>query len=337
MKPLTIAFLHNVRHVYPDPDDPRSQLEVDFDDPITIKWMIRHFKSCGYRVIPIEADDKAYLTLASKRKQIDLAFNYSEGITGRDREAQLPAMLEMLQIPYLGCRPLAAALVLDKAMTKRVLQSHGIATPEFQVIDPANPKEKCRLPFPLMVKPLNEGSSAGINNKSLVHNAKELKQQLEFVFDTFNQPAMLERFLSGREFSVPMIGNPPEILPFIESRHSLLPKHLAPIDSLEVKWFYEEQAGTNHLVCPASISKTLRAKIEKLCRGAWDALYLRDWCRMDIRYDEKENPYFLEVNVPAGLLPPEVSLTSYMPLSARQAGLDYEALLNKLVRTAAVR
>jgi len=102
-KNITIALLYNVRHTFPDPKDPKTFLETDFDDPETTRLQIKHLKKLGYKVVPIEANDKAYLKLYRYRAQIDLVFNVSEGMHGNDREAQIPAMLEMLQIPYTGC------------------------------------------------------------------------------------------------------------------------------------------------------------------------------------------------------------------------------------------
>src|SRR3989339_505726 len=114
-KYLTLAFLYNVRHEYPDPNHPRTQLEADFDDPEAVEGLIKYLRKEGYKVIPIEADEYAYEKLFKIRNKIDLAFNFSEGIYGEDREAQIPAILEMLQIPYTGSGPLAQTLALNKA------------------------------------------------------------------------------------------------------------------------------------------------------------------------------------------------------------------------------
>lgn len=334
---MTIAFLYNVRHQYPDPDDPKSQMETDFDDPETIKEIIRHLKKCGYKIISIEADEQAYLKLYRNRDKIDLVFNFSEGIYGYDREAQIPAMLEMLKLPYTGSRPLTQALGLNKAKAKEILSANNVATLPFKLIRNVNEKIDNEFPFPVIVKPVSQGSGAGITNKSVVQNEKQLKEQVDFIIDTFSQGALIEPFLDGREFSAGMIGNPPRILPIIEADHSLLPKEYLPLDSLEVKWIFEEQSGKNHLKCPAPMDKELKSKVENLCYRAWQALEVRDWCRFDIRCDRKNNPYILEINSPVGLLPPEISMTSYMPLAARAAGMDYDSLLKLIITTALKR
>lgn len=334
----TIVLLYNKRHIYPDPKDPRTQLETDFDDPQTTKWQIKHLKNLGYNVIPIEADEKAYFKLYELKDKIDLVFNVAEGIYGLDREAQMPAILEMLQIPYLGSRPLTEAIILDKAKTKEILIANNITTLPFQIFKTGKEKINKNLKFPLIVKPVAQGSSAGITNNSVVFNEKKLYENIKKIIKNFNQPALVEPFLKGREFSVAMMGNPPEILPIIEPNHKILPKNYLPFDSLEVKWYFEENGGSkNYLQCPAKLSKKLENKIKNICYKTWEVLEIRDWCRIDIKCDEFENPYVLEVNAPPGIIPPEVSLTSYFPLAARSAGIDYELLLQKLINIALKR
>lgn len=337
MKKITLAFLYNIRHQYPNPNDPRTHLEADFDDPETIKMMVKHLKACGYEVIPLEANQEAYLKLYRLREKIDLVFNYAEGIYGQGREAHLPAMLEMLQIPYTGSSVLTHALLLNKAKTKEVLKVNGLPVLPQQIFKTSQEELNPSLEFPLIVKPIAQGSSAGITNRSVVFKKKELFIQVEFVRKTFQQEALVEPFLTGREFSVAMLGNPPKILPLVEADHKSLPKKYLPLDSLEVKWYFEEKGGEDHLICPAKIKPHLRRKIEEICFEAWETLEILDWCRMDLRCNEEENPYVLEVNSPAGLIAPEVSQSSYLPLSGRVAGMSYQSLLKTIIKAAQER
>ena len=260
-----------------------------------------------------------------------------EVLKGNDRDPQLPAMLEMLQIPYTGSPPLTQAIVLDKSKTKEILIAHKIPTLQYQLLSNRNNKLNKSLKYPLMVKPVSEGSSAGITNKSVVHNEISLYKQVDYIESTFREQALVEPYLEGREFSVAMLGNPPKILPILESDHSLLPKKYLPFDSLEVKWFYELETNGKHLKCPAKIFPVLKKKIEKMCFGLWNVLGIRDWCRIDIRCDQKDNPYILEVNSPPGCTPPEHDPASYFPMIARAAGIDYENLLKMIVETALKR
>ena len=176
---MNIAFLYNVRHHYPDLKNLKSQLEADFDDPITTEWQIKHLKSLGFKILPIEANEKAYIKLFRLREKIDLVFNLAEGIYGKDRELQMPAMLEMLQIPYTGSSPLTHAFSLNKAKAKEIFLTNNIPTAVFQAVDSVNFVLKKELKFPLMVKPVAEGSSMGITNQSVVYDEISLKKQVK--------------------------------------------------------------------------------------------------------------------------------------------------------------
>lgn len=334
---ITIAFLYNVRHHYPDVKQPKTLREADFDDPETTNLQIKYLKKLGFKVILIEANEKAYLKLYKLKNKIDLVFNVSEGLHGNDREAQIPAMLEMLQIPYTGSPPLAQALILNKAKTKEILLENKIPTLPFYLIGTKELDKKIIFKYPLMVKPVSEGSSAGITNKSVVNNFSELVRQVINIEKTFQEKSLIEQYLEGREFSVAMLGNPPIILPILESDHSMLPKKYLPFDSLEVKWFYEIETSGKHLKCPAKTSSKLKNKIEKMCFDLWNVMGIRDWCRIDIRCDKNENPFILEVNSPPGCTPPEHDPASYFPMIAKAAGIKYEDLLMAIIKTAAKR
>ncbi len=336
MKKPVIAYLYNVRHNYPDPNDPKTQLEVDYDDPSTIEWMITHFKQCGYEVMPIEADERAFAKLKRNRKRIAITYNYSLGLSGQDRYAQFPAILEMLGIPYTGSRPLVQAIVQNKPMMKDVLIANDIPTLRYQIFFTGQEMLDQRLKFPLIVKPVSQGSSAGITNSSVVYDDDQLRKQLSTVMTLFHTPAFVEPFITGREFSLGMLGNPPYFLPIVEADHNSLPEGYLPLDSMEVKWIIEEEAP-NHLVCPAKIDARTKAMLEDVCLRTWHALGIQDLCRIDVRCDPDGNPFVLDVNSPCGMIPPEVSMTSYFPLEARAAGIDYNTLLQAIIGHALLR
>jgi D-alanine-D-alanine ligase len=329
-----LSFLYNVRHRYPDPDDPQSQIETDFDDPETIDHIISHLEKCGFHVIPIEANQDAYLALHEQRSKIDMVLNYSMGIYGESRYAQIPAMLEMLRLPYTGSNPLTQALVMNKAKMQEILSANGVPVLPSQVFHSPDDSLPAELDFPLIVKPLGQGSSAGITSKSIVTSRLELAERVESVISVFHEPALVQPFLDGREFSIPMIGNPPVILPVIEPDFSKIPEGYARLDSLEIKWIFEEQSDTHHLVCPAILDDPTKKTIESIALKTWKALQIRDWCRMDMRCDKNGTPYVLDVNSPPGIIPPEISMTSYFPMAARAAGINYDQLLQKLIQTA---
>lgn len=326
-----LAFIYNIRHKYPDPKDPATFNETDFDDPETIEFMVKHLKNIGFDVLSIESDTKAKAVLSAQKANIGFALNYSEEVFGTSPKIYMAEVLERLGIPFSGCSNAVQKLIIDKGKMKEVLLSKNVPTLTFQVINNADEKLNPKLRFPVIVKPIARGSSAGITNKSVVHDDKTLSDQVKFVLDTFAEPALIEPFIEGREFSVGMLGNPPEILPVIEPKHESLPKEYYRMDSLEVKWLLEEELGEDYFNCPAKVDDKLKTVIEKVCLDTWNALGISDFCRIDIRMNEIGELFVLDVNSPPGLIPPEVSLTSYLPLASKVKGDDYETLLRKII------
>lgn len=328
---VKLAFIYNVRHKYPDPENSATFTETDFDDQETIDTFIKHLKNLGYDVLPIESDLTAENLLAKNKGKIDFVLNYSEVVLGSKPKIYMAEILEKLGIPFSGCSNKTQRLIINKAEMKDVLLSNNVSTLPFQVTDNSEASLKPGLKFPVIVKPVAEGSSAGITNKSVVEDKEGLARQIKFISETFHEASLIEPYIEGREFSVGMLGNPPEIFPIIEPRHEKLPKDYFPIDSLEVKWELEEELGEDYFTCPAKVDKNLKSEIEKICGATWDALDLRDFARIDLRMDSRGNLYVLDVNSPPGLIPPEVSMTSYFPMAARVKGYDYENLLSKII------
>ena len=220
---------------------------------------------------------------------------------------------------------------------KQMLLANKVPTLPFEVFQSTQVVKKRKLEYPLIVKPIAQGSSAGISNASIVNSDDELKKQVNFIIKTFSAAAFVEPFLRYREFSVSMLGNPPVILPIIEPDFSLLPKKFLPIDSLEVKWIFEKEADEIHLTCPAKIEDNLKARIEDIALRTWEVLDIYDFCRIDMRTDEQNNVFVLDVNAPPGLIPPEVSDPSYFPIAANVAGINYEEMLKMIMDSAVKR
>lgn len=312
-----------------------DDLYAEWDDEETIK-AVHSALAERHQVLLIEADEKAFAKFQRYRPQI--VFNMAEGLRGASRELQIPAILEMLQIPYTGSDPLTLGLCLDKSMAKKVLHYHRIPTAPFLVLKGV--KDINHLPpFPLIVKPLWEGSSKGISNKALVRTKKELKEQVQHILETYNQPALVEKFLPGREFTVALLGNDPdlEILPIVEIQFSALPAPINPIYSYEAKWIWDTvEKPLEIFSCPANISSSLKKQIEAVCRAAFQALRCRDWCRIDVRLDEKGTPHVLELNPLPGILP-DPKANSCFPKAARTAGMSYNELINRVLEIACKR
>ncbi len=317
------------------PSLPSDDLFAEWDDIHTIKALEAALAS-RHQVSLVEANLDAFENY--RRIRPDLVFNIAEGLHGASREAQIPAMLDLLGIPYTGSDPLALGLCLDKRRSKEILAHNGIATPAFTVVT-SLAEVPTRLRYPLIVKPTLEGSSKGVTDKALVHNRHELVRQLEWVLNTYEQPALIEEFLPGREFTVALLGNGDSlrVLPIVEINFDTLPAGVQPIYSYEAKWLWDQEEDPLQIfTCPAALEPLLRLQIEELCKSAFRALDCRDWCRIDVRLDAQGRPHVIELNPLPGILPrPEQN--SCFPKAARAAGLSYDALILAVVDAASTR
>lgn len=327
----------------PEDDDP--PLPPDFFaecDSMETVSAIQAALSRRHQVELIEADEDAFERF--RRSRPDVVFNVAEGVFGTARESHIPAMLEMLRVPYTGSDPLSLAISLDKARTKEVLAYYGIPVPRTLLLSSMADLERVRrqrLPFgfPVIVKPVAEGSSKGIVNDAVVRGYDDLEAQVRRVITLYRQAALVEPYLEGREFTVAMIGNGDgvECLPIVEILFDTLPKGVNPIYSYEAKWIWDTAKDPLEIFrCPADISPELKREIERICVGAFHALRLRDWSRIDVRCDAAGQPHVLEVNPLPGILPrPEDN--SCFPKAARAAGMTYEEMILRVLDTACRR
>lgn len=341
---MNIALVFNQRAVVED-DDPlpaprlllqdSTDLYAEWDDEETIVAVATAI-GMQHQVTLINADLDAFEKL--RALQPDLVFNMAEGLFGSSREAQIPAILEMLGIPYTGSGPLTLASCLDKCRTKEVLCYHHIATPAFTMMD-CGDELPAHMDFPLLVKPSVEGSSKGITDSSLVNNQHELHCEIKRIRANYSQSSLVEEFLSGREFTVAMLGNGVnvQVFPIVEIDFATLPAGANPIYSYEAKWLWDtEQDPLQIFHCPASLPPLLQRAIEDLCRKAFVCLDCHDWCRIDVRLDSSGHPQIIEVNPLPGVLPrPEQN--SCFPKAARAAGLSYSEMILSVVDAACVR
>ena len=178
---------------------------ADPDSERTIEAIADALRQAGHRVTFLEGD----VTLYDRLREVkpDICFNICEGHFGDNREAQVPAILEMLRIPYTGSKVLTLALALDKPMTKRVLSYHGLPTPLFQVFERPDEPLGPDLDFPLFVKPSRQGTGMGISAQSIVYDESELRAQVESLLEAYQEPVLLEGFIAGRDVTVGMVGN----------------------------------------------------------------------------------------------------------------------------------
>jgi len=316
-------------------DDPPPDFLAECDSGETIEAIGRALGE-RHEIVPIEANDEAYLHLKEIRP--DLVFNVAEGLVGPNRESHIPAICEILGIPYTGSDPLTLGLCLDKSRAKEILAYHKIPTPPFWVVENGS-GISLGVKLPAIVKPLHEGSSKGIKDNAVVRSRPELKARVREIRSIYKEPVIIEQFLTGREFTVGVLGNMPnlEILPIVEIDHSQLPPGANPVYSYEAKWVWDQPDRPLEIFrCPAELSPDLKNRIEDIVRRTVDVLRIRDWSRIDIRLNERGEPNILEVNPLPGVLPnPEDN--SCLPKAARTAGYSYSALLHRVVDAAATR
>ena len=307
---------------------------AEFDAPSTIEAIEKALLNRCDEVEVVEADENAYEKL--RRGNFDFAFNIAEGVRGEAREAQIPAMLEMLGIPYSGSGVTTLAITLDKRRTKEVLEANGIRTPKFQLLSRTEDL-RSDLQFPLFLKPNGEGSSRGITAKSLVSSKRELEEVTTEMMAAYRQPVLVEEYLTGREFTVGLIGNPPEVLPIVEVSFDGLPAGAPRFDCYEVKWIYDSlDSGYDTTTCPANLDDDLRSKIAETATRTFEALEVRDLCRLDLRLDGDGEPSVFDVNALPGLIP-DPAENSRFPKAAYAAGYSYEELIGKVFNAALAR
>jgi D-alanine-D-alanine ligase len=304
---------------------------AELDTPETINTLKEALESGGHTVILLEADETIVENIKRCRNKLDIVFNIAEGLRGESRESHVPAILEMLGIPYVGSGPLTLAVCLNKVRTKEILCSYDIPTPAYQVFYTEEELPHRNLHFPLITKLSNEGSSMGLSYDSVVDDEKALQKQVANLIRIYHQPVLVEEFIEGREFGIPVIGNsPPVSLPLIEfhfhgkwSITIFIPDKPLQIFK-EKNYEIPDPMVTNK--CPADIPVEMEKMLIDLALRSYKALECRDWCRLEIRVDRQGNPFVIELNPIAGIDP------SYrFAVSAQIAGINYAQLINKIL------
>jgi D-alanine-D-alanine ligase len=322
----------------------------DLDSEETIQDIIHALESGGHRAIFLEGDATLFDSL--RKEQPDICFNICEGHFGDGREAQVPAILEMLRIPYTGSRVLTLALALDKSMTKRVLSYHNLPTPPFQSFERVDEPLDPDLRFPLFVKPSREGTGMGVSPESIVRNDAELRSQLQCVFDRYDQTALVEHYIEGREVTMGVVGNlglpvARRIPEDEEAPRIWKGLHFFPPLEVDMAAYPEEEAGIYtsrikvemvhdfHYICPAPLSDERVEELEWLTAAVFRVIGCLDVARVDFRFDanDGDKPYILEVNPLPGLNPGYSDLC----VEAAADGWTYEELINEILDQAIQR
>lgn len=298
---------------------------------------VKNALEINHDVIMIEANADAFEKF--RNSGADIVFNIAENENGLSREAQIPAILDMLKIPYTASDPLTLSICLDKSRTKEILSYYGIPTPKFLLVQKIEDLEKFEIEFPVFVKPVAEGSSKGIFNSSYVSNLEELKSETQKYLVEYNQPCLIEEYLPGREFTVAILGNgnDAQVLPIVELNFEDLPDNMHPIYSFEAKWILDTKENPMDIyTCPAKIDEELRKKISDITLDSYNILRCKDWSRIDVRLDKNGEPNIIEINPLPGILP-DPNDNSCFPKAARSAGIEYDELINRVLYYGAKR
>jgi len=299
---------------------------AEFDQPATIDAIEETLGFLGYRT-----DRIGHVRALAKRliagDRWDLVFNIAEGLKGFGRESQVPCLLEVYDIPYVFSDPLVLSLTLHKAMAKRVIRDLGIPTPDFAVVEEPEDLADVRLPFPLFVKPISEGTGKGIDAKSIVRDRGELESRCRSLLETFSQPVLIETYLPGREFTVGIVGTGRKARVIAVMEVLLRENAEKGIYSLVNKEYCEK------FVDYALVTGQEAERVSAVALAAWRGLECRDGGRLDIRADASGVPHFLEVNPLAGLHPTH----SDLPILSALAGVSYRDLLGMIMSSAEER
>ena len=341
-----IAVLANIKDdSQPKPEGVPPDAFADFDHIETIDSIRAALETDGHETVFIQADTE--LPYALKEARPDICFNIAEGLGGDAREAQIPALLELLQIPYTGSRVLTNGISLDKTLTKRIWRDRRLPVAPFQEFVAGDEPLRPELNFPLFVKPAREGTGMGVDTKAIVKNEKELRERAQYIINTYEQPALVETFLPGREFTVGILGRAnaklfsrhPEWyekdgfhrLPILEldMTRSVTPK----VYSQASKSKEVGEEGAPGYICPADIEPELEKKLKYFALRAHQLLSALDVSRTDIRLDGEGNPRVLEINTLPGLTPNYSDLC----LQAQAENIRYEDLILEILYLGASR
>ena len=296
---------------------------AEFDKQDTVDAIDGALKNMGFETEPI-GNCFQLINALSAGKKWDLVFNIAEGLYGDGRESVVPAILDQYKIPYVFSGPVIMGISLNKHLTRLIVSAAGVPVSPGMLISEMKDVDRCNLKYPLFIKPVSEGTGKGITEKSLVTSESELRQMVEFLLTRFNQPALVEEYLPGREFTVGVIGSGDDATAIggmeIECKDNL------PY-SVEYKENYQ-------IFCKY---KPLTSEFSDECKtvalNVWKALGAVDAGRVDVKADRNGRLCFMEVNPLAGLHP----VHSDLPILSNMIGIKYQTLIEMIMRSAIER
>ena len=275
----------------------------------------------------LDGTDKTLTALT--RCETDLFFNLVESYAGDDhKEMHVAAYLDLLGRPYTGAGPQALFLAQDKALAKKIFEFHGIRTPFFATCYQGTLDHSHDISFPLIVKPISEDASIGIDKDSVVGSVKELMQRIQYVQEEFESPALIEEYIEGREIYAAILGNQdPEVLPLVELDLSRLPAGMPKVAGTEVKWEKDSEAYKATKSAPVEdLDEETTERLSTTALAAYRSLKLRDYARIDMRLTGKGEVYVIEANPN-----PWLSSNSEFFMAAKKSGRSYAEMIGAIV------
>jgi D-alanine-D-alanine ligase len=325
---MIIGLTYDLRQDYLDRG--YTALETaEFDSVETIEAIEQALYDLGHTPVRI-GNARQLIECLVKGERWDLVFNIAEGLYGMGREAQVPAILDLYQIPYTFSDPLVMSLTLHKAMTKRVIRDAKLSTGQFFLA--AAPEDTGRVPFdpPYFVKPVAQGTGMGITTDSVVRNRQDLLRSCRALMDQFGQPVLIEQFLCGREFTTGLVGTGEQAKVMGTMEIIVLADPGKDVYSFENKEGWKGRV--QYLPLSPDVDPVIR-DVEALALAAWQVLECRDGGRIDIRCDAQGIPCFIEVNPLAGLRPHY----SDLPMVCEFFGTSYVRLIDMILTSALER
>ena len=323
----TIGLTYNLKSDWKRlPDDP-IDAAAELDGVGTVDSIERALKSGGHTVKRIGNAFK--LLSVINELDVDIVFNICEGFRGRNRESEVPVILEMHSMPFVGADALTLGITLDKVVAKKCFVADGVPTAGFFRAYASDDLKKLNtMGYPLLVKTSQEGTSKGLTASSRVHTLDELKKQVDIINTVYKQPALVEEFISGTEFTVPVIGNKdPQAMPVVQYKMN------GSLNLGDNFYTYQHVVEKSvEYVCPAQIPNALAVKLQQIAIAAYKSVDCRDFGRVDFRVDKKGNPYVLEINPLPNLNEEEV-----FGLFPKVIGSTYAKVLNRILDLALER
>jgi D-alanine-D-alanine ligase len=296
---------------------------AEFDKQETVDAIEAALRNMGFETEPV-GNCFQLIDALSEGKRWDLVFNIAEGLYGDGRESVVPAILDQYRIPYVFSGPVIMGISLNKYLTRLIVSASGVPVSPGMLVSEPSDIDRCTLEYPLFIKPVSEGTGKGITEKNMIKTPDELKQMAEWILTRYKQPALVEEFLPGREFTIGIIGSG-------EDAFAIGGMEIVCNDNLPYSVEFKENYQYYCRYIP--MDDDFVAECNSVALGVWKALGAVDAGRVDVKADRNGKICFMEVNPLAGLHP----VHSDLPILSGKTGIDYQTLLQMIMNSAIKR